>query len=150
MVQQSWMAVSCQASNSVTNGGFLAQAAQALRAACERFLLSQMPPEHHADAAAAAGELGALPAAGGTMDVDDQGRGSPAGDQHRGAEDAHDEASADDAQGAGAAQPALVRKAVSKQYGKCACEGADTSAMRLPVQAPLHQCIAAIMGASLL
>ena len=76
--------VSWQASDGVAIGGYLAQAAQALRAACEQFLLLQLPPEHHADAAAAAGELGALPVAGGTVGVDEQGRGGPAGNQHRG------------------------------------------------------------------
>lgn len=54
--------------------GLLAQTAQALRAACERFLLAQLPPENHIDASAAAGELGALPSLGAAQGAGEAGR----------------------------------------------------------------------------
>lgn len=64
--------------------GLCVQTAQALRAACERFLLAQLPPENHIDASAAAGELGALPSLGAAQDAGgaghDHGSGEAAAD----------------------------------------------------------------------
>ena len=132
-----------------------AQAAQALRAACEQFLLSQLPSENHVDAAAAAGKLGALPTLGGPMGNDGWERGTPAGDQRQGAVEACDEAHpapADTLQGTGAAQPGhCLHLHGHVLFGCEVCEHArgERRVLRLGMPAP---CISALplMDVSLL